>query len=73
LKKKKKITKWSGGVAQRVGPSLKPQYRKKKKKRKSSSGRQPGSHLLVDKENMDSGCLLEFKLVSVLRLGAREL
>jgi hypothetical protein len=31
-KKKKKSLKWSGGVAQGVGPELKPQGRQKRKK-----------------------------------------
>jgi hypothetical protein len=31
---KKNITKWTGGVAQDIGPEFKPQYLKKKKKKK---------------------------------------
>jgi hypothetical protein len=34
LEKKKKHKKSAGGVAQGVGPELKPQYRKKKKKKR---------------------------------------
>jgi hypothetical protein len=33
LKKKKKITKRVGGVAQGIGPEFKPQYHKKKGRR----------------------------------------
>jgi hypothetical protein len=35
LEEKKKITKKNGGVAQGVGPDLKPQYRKKTKSKRT--------------------------------------
>jgi hypothetical protein len=41
---KKLITKRAGGVAQDIGPELKPQYCKKKKKKTKNTQRNPKTH-----------------------------